>query len=115
MSSIETRRRSEKRNRLNEIEKPRGYNRGLEIDSVVGASDYNGQVMYLVKWKDCDELDLLSSKEIVNKNPEILIEFYEKRSIFRENIQKRNIPSIDILGGSMTSIPIAKAEIYDNE
>lgn len=98
-----TRRGSLKKPRLIEKEKPRGFDRGLEIDSIVGATNNKDGTFYLVKWKDCDEFDLLPSNEISEKMPDFIIEYHEERTNIWEGVHKRNIPNIPI---SITRQPI---------
>ena len=36
--------------RKSEIEKPIGFKRQLEADKILGATDCNGELMFLMKW-----------------------------------------------------------------
>uniref|UniRef100_A0AAY4BGQ9 Chromo domain-containing protein n=1 Tax=Denticeps clupeoides TaxID=299321 RepID=A0AAY4BGQ9_9TELE len=47
--------------------KPRGFARNLEPERIIGATDSSGELMFLMKWKDSDEADL------------VVISFYEER------------------------------------
>lgn len=87
----ERKRRSGK-NRLAEIQKPRGYDRGLQMQGIVGATDYTGTLMYLVRWENCDEYDLLPSEEVNEKNPQEVIRFYEQRG-FAAKVKDRFQPN----------------------
>lgn len=75
----ENRKARNKKNKLEEINKPRGYDRGLEIEKICGSTDCTGTLQFLVKWHQCDELDLIQASEIADNDPNFLILFYEER------------------------------------
>lgn len=56
-----------------------GFNRGLQPERIFGALKLNNIVMFLMKWKDSVELDLVKAEEANLKCPSIVIKFYEKR------------------------------------
>ncbi|KAI5741363.1 hypothetical protein M8J76_012869 [Diaphorina citri] len=58
---------------------PNGFDRGLKLQRIVGASDVTGQLTFLVKWDGCDELDLVSAPLCNEKEPHAVIKFYEER------------------------------------
>ena len=88
-SRAKSKKRGEKKPKFEEIQKPRGYDRGLPIEQIVGATDESGDVFYLVRWQYCDELDLVPGAEVCEKNPELIIEFYESRSPYQRVINER--------------------------
>lgn len=73
-------RASAQKNKLEEIEKPRGFDRQLPLERILGATDLNGFLMFLLKWTGCDEYDLLPASEVNEKDPATVIAYYEERS-----------------------------------
>lgn len=84
-----------KRKKEEDILVARGFERGLEPEKIIGATDSCGDLMFLMKWKDSDEADLVLAKEANHKCPQIVIAFYEERLTWHEDGDKKEKSGVE--------------------
>lgn len=50
-----------------------------EPECIIGSTDRKGELMFLVKWKNSDEVALMSAREASARCPQVVIDFYEQK------------------------------------
>jgi len=56
-----------------------GFDRGYQIDAIIGAGRVAGTVYFLIKWKGRDETELVEAKICNKRCAQEVINFYEGR------------------------------------
>ena len=55
-----------------------GFDKGLEPETIIGATDANGSLEFLIKWRNCDDRELVPAKVANARCPQMVIRFYEQ-------------------------------------
>ncbi len=60
------------------------FDNGYEPNSIIGATNFSGHLMFLMDWKGGVESDLVFSKIAKEKCPELVIKFYQEQLILED-------------------------------
>ncbi|GBP53501.1 Chromobox protein homolog 3 [Eumeta japonica] len=87
-------RRSEKKKRIEEIEKPRGLLRGLLPEKILAGQLHHGTLFFLVKWQGCLDFDVVPGHDLGQTYPDFLIRYYESCAPFSVRHPVGRIPRL---------------------
>lgn len=59
--------------------KTSGFERGWKAEKILGATDVNGQIEFVVKFKNQSPVEMVAAKIVNIECPQVVIEFYESR------------------------------------
>uniref|UniRef100_A0A1Q3EZK3 Putative heterochromatin protein 1 n=1 Tax=Culex tarsalis TaxID=7177 RepID=A0A1Q3EZK3_CULTA len=65
-----------------------GFEKGHVAEKLEGVTEEDGELLFLVRWKGVDEVELISSKIVRQHVPELVIDFYETRIIWNNASKK---------------------------
>ena len=60
---------------------PKGFDRGLEPEKILGVTNTSGELMFLIQWKGAEEADFVKASECNTRYPQMVISFYQKRLV----------------------------------
>lgn len=70
-----------------------GFARGYVVENLVGITQEGNKFLFLVKWQGLDEMEMVPSAEVRKFVPEMMIDFYENRIIWRKKDQAGKLPA----------------------
>lgn len=62
-----------------------GFAKGWIAEDILGATEESGQVLFLIKWKDISQPELVYSTEANTAIPQMVIKFYESKLTWHDD------------------------------
>ncbi|XP_003245689.1 chromobox protein homolog 1-like [Acyrthosiphon pisum] len=83
--------KQEKEDNIEQV-KTGDVSKGIEKipDKILGATVVNGHLMFLLKWKELEEAELITAEEANLMYPQVVIHFYESRLTWNSNSENIN-------------------------
>ncbi|KAL4646890.1 hypothetical protein GN956_G10249 [Arapaima gigas] len=72
---------------------PAGLVPQYEPERIIGSTDRQGELMFLVKWKGTEEVALLSAREASARCPQVVIAFYEEKLAWNSGEEEQQLPT----------------------
>ncbi len=66
-----------------EDSKFKGFEKGLLPEKILGASNKNGELEFLIKWRDSNDHDMVLAQVAYLKCPKLVFKFYEERLVWK--------------------------------
>lgn len=86
MKSTSIKSNKENRETDDEIEEGKtGFDMGYVPEKIIGATDQDGQLLFLVQWKGKNKAQLVASKIARKHCPDLVIDFYEARLTWQQD------------------------------
>lgn len=67
-----------------QVEEMNGFEKGYIPEKILGATEGDNELLFLIQWKDKDRAQLVKSKEARKHCPQLVIDFYEERLIWQK-------------------------------
>ncbi|XP_035908957.1 chromobox protein homolog 1-like [Anopheles stephensi] len=66
-----------------QVEEMNGFEKGYIPEKILGATEGDKELLFLIQWKDKDRAQLVKSKDARKHCPQLVIDFYEERLIWQ--------------------------------
>lgn len=85
-----------------------------EAEKILGATEIDGQMMFLLKWKDVEDGDLVPAYICYEKCPKLICKYYEERVVWDDPLPKQEkeeeIDNIENVYENIENVPNGKNE-----